>query len=112
MNVDFKGYNENVITFEADSTVTDKGVAVKMISNGKVGAAGDGEAFIGVVAGINDGFAAVQTNGTVTMEKSGAIPIGYQKLVSAGGGKVKTNSSTGREYLVINSDADGVCFIL
>ena len=85
MNVNFNGYDENVLTFEAGTNLKTAGVPVKMTDDGKVTACTSGEVFCGICLSLRGGYATVQLKGYVT---------------------------TGREYLVLNSTADSVGFIL
>ena len=109
MEISFAGYQENVLTFECESTVS-KGDFVAMSASGKVTAAAESANFIGKCVNVNDGYAAVQLNGYVEAEKSGTVNVGYNKLVMAASG-VKTGSS-GVDRLVIYSDDTKIGFIL
>ena len=60
MNVNFNGYGENVATFMADSTVTEAGIPVKVVSNGTVAKCESGDSFCGICVGVREGYAAVQ----------------------------------------------------
>lgn len=102
MNVSFNGYNEGVLTFEAESGVT-VGTPVTMSGNGKVKAA-QNAVFCGVCINSRNGYAGVQINGYVTVEYSGTLSVGYNKLVSADG-KVKADTTNGREILVVDVDS-------
>lgn len=110
MNVNFNGYGENAVTFETDGTVT-AGVPVKMTDDGKVTACANGDVFCGVSLSVRDGYAVVQLAGYVTMPAKSKIAVGYKKL-AAGESSAVASSITGREYLVLNSTADSVGFIL
>ena len=112
MNVAFNGYGEGVMTFEAASGVT-AGSPVEITANGRVAAVTSG-AFCGICTGVRSGYAAVQLSGYVNVPSSGSISLGYQKLGAATGGKVKADSTNGREYLVVDVDstANTVGFIL
>lgn len=109
MEINFAGYQENVLTFECESTVS-KGDFVAMSASGKVAAAAENANFIGKCVNVNDGYAAVQLDGYVEAEKSGTVNVGYNKLVVAAAG-IKTGSS-GTERLVIYSDDTKIGFIL
>ena len=76
MNVDFKGYGENVATFIADSGVA-VGNIVKLSDNFKVVNAASGDDFIGVCVGVRSGYAAVQLSGYVEVPAS-ARQNGYR----------------------------------
>ncbi len=109
MDINYNGYQENVLTFECDGTV-EKGDLVAMASSGKVAKAAENSAFIGKCLSVKGGYAAVQLSGYVETAKSGTISMGYTKLVAAASG-AKTGSS-GKECLVIYSDDTNVGFIL
>ena len=100
MNVSFNGYNEGVATFEADSSVS-KGTIVTMHSSGKVKAATS--EFIGVCRSVRAGYAAVQLDGYAVLPYTGTLSIGIVKLVVSSG-KIKADSTNGREYLVLDVD--------
>ena len=109
MEINFNGYQENVLTFECESTVS-KGDFVAMSASGKVAKAAESANFIGVCRNVRDGYAAVQLDGYVEAPKSGTVNVGYTKLVVAETG-IKTGSS-GSERLVIYSDDSTIGFIL
>lgn len=109
MEISFAGYQENVLTFECESTVS-KGDFVTMSASGKVTVAAENAAFIGKCVNVRDGYAAVQLNGYVEADKSGTVNVGYNKLVKAASG-VKTGSS-GIDRLVVYSDDSRIGFIL
>ena len=99
MEINFNGYQENVLTFECESTVS-KGDFVAMSASGKVTKPAES----------SNGYAAVQLDGYVEAPKTGTINVGYCKLVTAETG-IKTGSS-GSDRLVIYSDDTTVGFIL
>ena len=112
MSVSFKGFNENIITFKAESGVA-SGNAVKMSGSGTVSACSDGDIFCGFAVDCGSGYAAVQLCGAVTANYSGTAPgVGYSALVSDSSG-VKASES-GREYLVVAVDesTETVTFIM
>lgn len=111
MNVNFNGYCENAVTFEADSNLNTAGVPVKMTDNGKVTACANGDVFCGVCLSVRDGYAVVQLGGYVTLPASSKIAVGYKKLAT-GENSTAVVSTSGREYLVVDSTADSVGFIL
>ncbi len=111
MNVNFNGYGENVLTFIADSSLTEPGGFVKMTADGTVGKCSAGDIFCGVCVGLRGGYAVVQMSGYVTMPAASAkIPVGYIMLGVNDAGKVSVNT-TGREVLVVDSTATEVGFI-
>lgn len=109
MEINFTGYQENVLTFECTDTVK-AGDLVAMVSSGKVTKALADGSFSGKCLSVRDGYAAVQLSGYVETPKTGTVNIGYNKLVVAASG-VKTASS-GIDCLVIYSDDTKVGFIL
>ena len=111
MNVNFNGYGENVLTFIADSSLTEPGGFVKMTADGTVGKCSAGDIFCGVCVGLRGGYAAVQLNGYVKMPASAKIEPGYKKLGVNSDGKIAVNTP-GRELLVLDSTATEGGFIL
>lgn len=111
MNVNFNGYGENVLTFIADSALTETGVPVKISADGTVAKCGGNENFCGVCVGLRGGYAAVQLAGYVRLPAASKIAAGYKKLAAGSNGDVAINSS-GRELLVVDSTATEVGFIL
>ena len=109
MDINFTGYQENVLTLECTSAVK-AGDIVKMSASGKVTKASADDAFIGVCVSARDGYAAVQLGGYVETAKSGTVNVGYNKLAAAASG-VKA-ASAGIDRLVICSDDTKVGFIL
>ena len=109
MDINFNGFQKNVLTFECTSAVSD-GDLVKMSASGKVAPASANDTFIGVCVKARDGYAAVQLSGYVEAAKSGTVNVGYNKLVAASSG-VKT-AEAGIDRLVIYSDSTTVGFIL
>ena len=111
MKVNFNGFNENVTTFLADTSVTAVGQPVKMEGNGRVAACGAGEPFCGVTVGVRDGYTAVQLVGYIRVQTASQLSVGYQKLAANAAGKVAANEN-GREYLVLDSDSGSAGIIL
>ena len=112
MDINFNGFQKNVLTFECTSAVT-AGDLVKMSASGKVAPASANDTFIGVCVKARDGYAAVQLSGAVKMTYSGSDPVcGYAKLAASADG-VQANDG-GREYLVVEVDtqAKTVTFII
>ncbi|MDO4748420.1 MAG: hypothetical protein Q4A12_04495 [Eubacteriales bacterium] len=113
MNINFSGYNENVVTFAVDdnSTVL-MGTPVLMKDSQTVAACNENDNMIGVAVNVRNGYAAVQLTGYIEMPTSdSSIEVGYQTLAVGENGEVKTSQS-GREYLVVYT-ADGIVgFIL
>ena len=110
MNINFNGYRENVLTFECESGVA-AGKLVKMSASGKVSACNANDDFIGVALNVKDGYAAVQTDGYVEVQKTGTVNPGYNKLIAATYGAVKTSES-GIDRLVLYVEGNAIGFIL
>lgn len=110
MNIDFKGYNEKVLTFECDNTVTEKNQWVQLSENGKVSAATVNSPLVGVTVNVRGGYCGVMLGGVVTMPKSGDINLGYSKLVYTDAGI--SQNTDGREHLVLAVTEDNVTFVL
>ena len=111
MNVNFNGYGENVLTFIADSGLTETGVPVKISDDGTVAKCGGNDNFCGVCVGLCNGYAAVQLAGYVRVATAAKIEAGYKKLAAGNNGDVVVNSS-GRELLVVDSTATEAGIIL
>lgn len=112
MSVNFNGFEENVVTMEADSSVTKANTLVKMKSSGVVEACSKDDDFCGVVLNVRDGYAAVQLKGYVVAEASGTVAAGYKNLACGEGNTVAVQTTGGREHLVLTVDGDKVGFIL
>ncbi len=100
MNVCFNGYGENVLTFETNGEIA-VGDPVMISGNGVVQKANG--VFCGICTGIRNGYASVQLDGFVRVGYSVLPTVGYCKL-SAQSGKIKADSTNGREYLVVDVD--------
>jgi hypothetical protein len=111
MNVNFNGYGENAATFIADKTLTEAGVPVKMKDNGTVAKCDASENFCGVCVSVRGGYAVIQLSGYVKVKSDKKIAVGYKKLSATAVGGVSV-TTTGREYLVLDSTDTSVGFIL
>ncbi len=111
MNINFSGYNENVVTFETDSNEVTMGTPVKMSDSCTVTACADNDAICGVAVNVRNGYAAVQLTGYIEMPTDDTFTVGYQSIACGSDNKVK-NSDSGREYLVVNVSDGIVGFIL
>lgn len=111
MNIDFKGFNEKVLTFEADNTVTEKNQWVTLSNNGTVTQAAANSKLVGITVNVRNGYCGVQLCGTVTYPKTGSIALGYTKLVYTANG-IKQDNTNGKEHLVLSVDSNNVTFIL
>lgn len=111
MNINFSGYNENVVTFETSSNDVIMGTPVKMSGSGTVSKCSADDSFCGVSVNVRNGYAAVQLSGYIEMPTDDTFTVGYQKIGAATDNKVKSTDS-GREYLVVNVSDGIVGFIL
>lgn len=111
MNINFSGYNENVVTFAVDSSKVTMGTPVKMLSSGTVGACSDGDTMVGVAVNVRNGYAAVQLSGYIEMPTDEMFSVGYQNISAGNSNKVKSDDA-GREYLVVFAAGGVVGFIL
>lgn len=112
MNINFSGYNENVVTFKVEEgTTVLMGTPVKMSSDCTVAPCENDDTIVGVAVNVRNGYAAVELSGYIEMPAESKIEVGYVSLVSAGDNKVK-ESTSGREYLVVTSTDSTVGFIL
>ena len=111
MDVNFNGYNENVLTFIADSGITNPGVPVKISASGKVSKCSTNDVFCGVCVNVRDGYAAVQLSGYVVVPAAAKLNVGYQKVAVNSAGKLAANEN-GREVLVVISSATEAGIIL
>ncbi len=112
MSVNFNGYGENVVTFVADSSITEAGVPVKITADNTVGACSSAEAFCGICVGLRDGYAAVQLSGYAEVATASKLALGYTKLAAGADGKVAVNTTNGREILVLNSTSGTAGIVL
>lgn len=111
MNVNFSGYNENVVTFEVDESTVVMGCPVKMTSSDTVGLCEDSDVMSGVALNVRNGYCAVQLTGYIEMPTDETFEVGYNKICAAADSKVKSSDS-GREYLVVHTQPGVVGFIL
>ncbi len=110
MNVDFKGFNENVVTFEATSAV-EEGNLVKMNGNFKVAPCAENDNFIGVCVGVRDGYAAVQLSGYVELPFTGTAAVGMKGIV-AGSASGAICIDAGQKRLVVYVSSTRIGLIL
>ena len=106
MSISFGGIGEMAVTFEATSDVQ-AGCPVKMSDNGKVTSCDEEDQLIGVAVYVSkDHFATVQVKGYVSLPYSGetAPSVGFGQLSADGEGGVASDSTNGREYLIIDVD--------
>lgn len=110
MKIDFKGYNEKVLTFECDSTVTSANQWVELNGNGRVTQAVDGSPLTGVTVNRRNGYCGVKLSGVVTAKCSGEIALGYTSLVYTADGIAQ--NIAGRKHLVLSINDSTVTFVL
>lgn len=111
MDIDFRGYGENVATFKADDSV-EVGCFVVMKDNYEVSGAVGCEEIFGLCLGVREGYAAVQLSGYVEALPSGVIPVGVVGLLTNGKNHVMTYHIGATKHRVIYSDGKKVGFIL
>ena len=103
MLVSFNGFGESIATFEAAGAAA--GAPVKMSGNGAVSACAAGDTFCGIAIVPNGSCASVQLGGYVKVTYSGTAPtVGYNTLAADGSNGVKTVTTGGRQYLVLDID--------
>ncbi|MBQ1991746.1 MAG: hypothetical protein II233_03120 [Clostridia bacterium] len=110
MKIDFKGFNEKVLTLECDSTVTTANQWVELSENGKVRQASENSPLTGVTVNSRNGYCGVMLSGVVTAQCTGEIPLGYTSLVYTADGIA--HSSAGRQHLVLSATDSTVTFVL
>lgn len=112
MNLDFKGFNENVATFVADETVK-AGDFVAVTDNYKVSPCADGDEIAGVCVNVRNGYATVQLSGYVEGKVDAKITPGYYNICAVDNTTVTTSDTAKRGCLVISCDDDmNISFIL
>lgn len=104
MNVSFDGFNENVLTFNYQGDVCSEAL-VKISSNGTVAPCADGDKIAGVARNADGECAAVQVGGYVTCAYTGTAPtVGYCGMLAGGANAVKSATTGGIMYLVLDVD--------
>lgn len=112
MKTSYEGFRENIITIEADTTLTSVGVPVKLTTDGKAAPCAANDVFCGVCVNLRNGYASVAVAGYVKIPVSGTVNPGYQTLCAASATAVKTTTSDGRQCLVIDSNSSEIGLIL
>lgn len=105
MNISYEGIGEWCATFGCEGV--SEGAVVKAAEGGAVCACAAGESFCGVVCALarDKKACSVQLGGLVKVKYSDAAPeVGYAKLSADGAGGVKSDSTGGREYLILAVD--------
>lgn len=116
MSISFKGYGENVLTFNAQFSQV--GVPVSIHQDCEVKAAAADKDFIGITCYADGDVAGVIVDGYVEVPYTGTTPsFGYCNLVANGSGGVKvtasgTTSNHTVRILKIDTDNHIVGFIL
>ena len=113
MSVSVNGFNENVLTFKAETTVK-ANTPVKVSKNDTVAPCSAGNAVCGVAVNLHAGYAGVQLSGFVTLPYTSTAPtLGFSALCADGTGGVKVGDA-GRKYLVtnVNTEKQTVSFML
>ena len=110
MKIDFKGYNEKVLTLECDSTVTSSNQWVELSENSKVTQASENSPLTGITVNSRNGYCGVMLSGVVTAQCNGEIALGYTNLVYTANGIAQ--NSAGRQHLVLSVTDSTVTFIL
>lgn len=110
MNINFSGFNENVLTFECADDVK-VGDSVDMLSSGKVYVAPAGKNFVGIAVAVRDGYAAVQVQGYCERNNVANIHVGLRYLVADSNNGVR-EATYGQGRWVIYSDDETVGFLL
>lgn len=109
MDINFNGFNEQVITFKADDLVFE-GCLVKMKESGVVTKATEDGEFLGVCLIARDGYASVQVEGYVEIDLTGEVDVGEVALCATTSG-VKA-AEAGKTYRVLFVGTDTVGFLL
>lgn len=102
MNISYEGIGHLAVTMPAGEC--EAGRVCVMGEDGQVAGGTAGSKFCGVVEAVENGMAAVQVAGFVTLGYTGTAPTtGYANLACDGNGTVAVNS-TGNSYLVVAVD--------
>lgn len=113
MAISFKGYGENVLTFNTE--LTEVGAPVYVTANKKVVLASADADFIGFTTYADGEIAGVIVDGYVEVPYTGATPAyGFCSVVSNGKDGVKTSTTTKHVVRVLKIDTENniVGFIL
>ncbi len=105
MRFDFKGFNENVLTFKAGENVT-KGALVSVESNSTVNPASASGEFIGVCVSVDDGVAAVQVKGYAEIPYVDNLTYNNTPVASNGSGAIKQYANAKNVVKVIKIDSE------
>lgn len=115
MSISYEEIGQVTVTCQAGTDV-EKGQVVKLSGNDTVAPCAAGEAFCGVAHQVSeDGYAAVQLKGAVTLScAAGGVQTGWASLTADGSGGVKAAGSTdkGVSALVLRADTDSIVVYL
>ncbi len=103
MIYDYKGFNENVLTFPAVGTLA-AGNPVAISAEGAAVASANSD-FIGICTGVADGVATVQVSGYVEVKATGIANYGYNGIASNSTNGVKKYDNAVRKAYVIKIDS-------
>lgn len=104
MSISFKGFNEQVLTFNTSAEL-DAGTLVKMNGSGTVAPCASGDKIMGVVLACRNNIASVQVGGYISLPYSGTAPTpGYCGICAADSTKIKTDNSAGKLLAVLETD--------
>lgn len=110
MKVSLEGFEEKVVTFEAEDAVTADSMVV-LTGNGKVGpCAKAGDVPAGVALNVRNGFAAVQTGGYVKLPCAPAMTVGWHHL--ALNSDLAVAEADGGRCALVTDVSDGVCGVI
>ena len=110
MNVSFNGFNDFMVTMEADASL-EAGDMVTISAQGKACPCAEDGAICGYAVSVRDGYAAVQICGYVNVPADKSLTAGVKKLSVDSNGKVKENTQ-GREFLVVCTGNESAGIIL
>ena len=99
MNISYEGIGALVVSIPAGNC--EAGKVCKVNGVGKADKCAANDKFCGVVLAVEQGMAAVQMEGFVTVGYTGSMPAyGFNTLAADGNGKVMLHSA-GREHMVV-----------
>lgn len=103
--ISYKGYENGVLTFRGDSSISE-GIPVSLNIDGSLKSAANEDEIIGVLIRNQDGMCAVQVKGYVELPylSTAAPSCGLCKLCANGDGGVKTKANGLVAYKVLKVD--------
>ena len=111
MNVGYNSVFDNIITFDADSTLESANVLVTLTDDGKAKKAGAGDDICGYAVNLRGDICGVQVKGYMNVPQDGTVKCGLKKISADAQGRAALNEA-GREVLVIFADGDTAGIIL